>query len=208
MTEFPRLNFSNARTLASAFNNCPSMKGGTNFGLTLSNGITFNTMFNGCLNLQYLPQINLQNGKSLIGMFQNCYSLKQINIAGFCGSTGGWPTNAVSSFFAECNSLRGISISGDINFTGLTGSAYVNVYNAMFQNCYTLEKIEGLTGIQHSISFVGCHLGATALNNIYSSLAVVGASGAGSKTITVTNNWGTVNDTPSIATSKGWTVTG
>jgi hypothetical protein len=27
-------------------------------------------------------------------------------------------------------------------------------------------------------------------------------------TLTVTGNWGTATDTPTIATNKGWTVTG
>jgi hypothetical protein len=46
------------------------------------------------------------------------------------------------------------------------------------------------------------------LNNLYQSLAVVGASGSGTKTITVTSNWGAANDNPAIAIAKGWTVTG
>ena len=46
--------------------------------------------------------------------------------------------------------------------------------------------------------------GAAALNEIYANLS---ANGAG-KTITVTGNYGTASDDPSIATAKGWTVTG
>ncbi len=86
-------------------------------------------------------------------------------------------------------------------------SGFASVLTNTFLNNQSLEYI-GFTGIQQSFSIANCKFGATALNNIYSSLAVVGASGAGSKTITVTGNWGVVNDTPSIATSKGWTVTG
>jgi hypothetical protein len=47
-------------------------------------------------------------------------------------------------------------------------------------------------------------LSATQLNAIYTNLA----SGVVSQTITVTGNWGAATDTPSIATAKGWTVTG
>ena len=43
-----------------------------------------------------------------------------------------------------------------------------------------------------------------ALDAIYTNLA----SGVTAQTITVTGNWGVATDTPSIATAKGWTVTG
>ena len=60
------------------------------------------------------------------------------------------------------------------------------------------------TGINVSVNMANCMFGATALNEIYTNLS---ASGAG-KTITVTGNYGTASDDPSIATAKGWTVTG
>ena len=44
---------------------------------------------------------------------------------------------------------------------------------------------------------------ALKLNEIYSNLETVTG-----KTITVTGNYGTASDNPSIATAKGWTVTG
>jgi len=56
-------------------------------------------------------------------------------------------------------------------------------------------------GMAQNISFVGCNLGAAALNTIYTNLAVA------AKTITVTGNPGQAGSTKSIATLKGWTVT-
>lgn len=206
LMEFPRLDYSKGTNFGSAFNSCSVMKGGTNFGLTLSSGITLSTMFNACTNLQYLPPINLGNARSPNGLFANCISLKGITITGLCGATSGLNTSAFVNMFAECRSLQ--SLSATMDLSGYTGAAYVNVYSGVFLNCFSIEKIEGITGWQHSFSVLNGHMGATALNNIYSSLAVVGASGAGSKTITVTGNWGVTNDNPAIATSKGWTVTG
>jgi hypothetical protein len=46
-------------------------------------------------------------------------------------------------------------------------------------------------------------LAAAQLDEIYTNLPTVT-----SKTITVSGNWGTAGDTPTIATAKGWTVTG
>jgi hypothetical protein len=46
------------------------------------------------------------------------------------------------------------------------------------------------------------NLGPDALDEIYTSLPTVSG-----QTITVTSNWGTASDDPTIATAKGWTVT-
>ena len=66
----------------------------------------------------------------------------------------------------------------------------------------------GITGIGQNVNFIKCQMGATALNSLYTSLATVGASGAGAKTINVTQNWGVSTDNIGIANAKGWTVTG
>jgi hypothetical protein len=47
-------------------------------------------------------------------------------------------------------------------------------------------------------------LAAAELNTIYTNLGTA----VGSQTITVTGNWGTTGDDTTIATNKGWTVSG
>jgi hypothetical protein len=72
----------------------------------------------------------------------------------------------------------------------------------MFNNCPSLSRIEA-RNFRFTFVISVCKLSATALNEIYTNLpSVVG------QTITVTSNWGTATDTPSIATAKGWAVTG
>jgi hypothetical protein len=71
----------------------------------------------------------------------------------------------------------------------------------MFINCRSLSK-GAMSGTKETISYSACKLSGTELDAIYTNLATVT-----SKTITVSNNWGTATDTPSIATAKGWTVT-
>jgi len=46
-------------------------------------------------------------------------------------------------------------------------------------------------------------LSSAALNEIYTNLATVTG-----QTITVSGNYGTTGDDPTIATAKGWTVSG
>jgi hypothetical protein len=86
-----------------------------------------------------------------------------------------------------------------MNFGSVTSSAN---YSNMFQNCPSLSQIK-VTGIKFTSSVTACKLSAAALNEIYTNLATVT-----SQTITVTNNHGTNADDPTIATAKGWTVTG
>ena len=74
-------------------------------------------------------------------------------------------------------------------------------FSSMFTNCSSLQSI-GCTNIAADISVANCSLSGPALDAIYANLATA------SKTITVTGNYGTASDTPSIATAKGWTVAG
>ena len=58
------------------------------------------------------------------------------------------------------------------------------------------------TGIK-ATTWINGTLSSDALNEIYTNLATVTG-----QTITVTGNYGTAGDDPTIATAKGWTVTG
>lgn len=96
--------------------------------------------------------------------------------------------------FRNCYSLQSVP--------ALNTSAGTN-FTSMFQNCYSLQGSD-VYGGKYAISYATANLSAAALDNIYTNLGT--ASGA--QTITVTSNWGTSGDDPSIATAKGWTVVG
>lgn len=158
------------------------------------------------------------NSTNLTGLFNSCYALEELDLSG-------WDVSSVTNMngiFASCFSLR------DLNITGWDTSAVTNATN-MFASCYALEKIPAInlsavntitnatfctssssltrmqaTGINVSVNMQQCLLGAAALNEIYTNLSNNGAG----KTITVTGNYGTTSDDPSIATAKGWTVSG
>ncbi len=98
----------------------------------------------------------------------------------------------------------------------------------MLQNCYSLKSFSmstaaaissagnigsfatgallasvSLPGIRYSFSVASQGLSSSALNSLYGNLATTTG-----QTITVTGNPGTSGDDPTIATAKGWTVTG
>lgn len=83
------------------------------------------------------------------------------------------------------------------------GSCPITNFADMFQNCSSLSSVI-LTGCKYTVSVANGVLSGTALDALYTSLGTA----AGSQTITVSGNHGTSSDTPSIATAKGWTVSG
>lgn len=164
------------------------------------------------------PSGTITSSNGLVNLFNSCYALEELDLSG-------WDVSKITNMngiFGGCFSLR------NLNLTGWNTSAVTNATN-MFATCYSLDKIPALnlsavntitsasfcsnsvsltrmqaTGINVSVSVANCMLGASALNEIYTNLS---ANGTG-KTITVTGNYGTASDDPSIATAKGWTVTG
>ena len=97
--------------------------------------------------------------------------------------------------FSGCNSLTAVPAFSVAATT--TSAAYSNIVTG----CTNLSKF-GMAP-KYTFSVANCKLSATQLNAIYTALPTVT-----SQTITVTGNYGTTSDTPSIATAKGWTVTG
>jgi hypothetical protein len=211
LQSIPQLNTSSGTNFGAMFNTCYSLQSipqldtssGTDFEgmfsgcyslqsipqLNTSSGTSFNNMFNTCYSLQSIPQLDTSSGTSFSGMFNYCYSLQSISLLDTSSGTN------FASMFGTCYSLQSIpqlNTSSGTNFTG------------MFSNCYSLANVDAIFPNNRSISFASCALGPNALNEIYTNLPVA----SGTPTITVTSNWGTTGDDPTIATAKGWTVVG
>jgi hypothetical protein len=71
-----------------------------------------------------------------------------------------------------------------------------------FTNCNNIARIEA-SDFRFTFSVASLKLSAVALDEIYPNLPV-----AVGQTITVSGNYGIAGDDPTIATLKGWTVTG
>ena len=145
------------------------------------------SMFAYCGKLQSVPLLNTSAALNTSYMFLGCASLKEIPA---------FNTSAVTQpqiMFSDCVSLQTIPA---LNMS--SGTNFVN----FALNCNGLKRCQA-TGISRSTTFANCTLGPDELNEIYTNLATVTA-----QTITVSGNYGTASDNPSIATAKGWTVTG
>jgi hypothetical protein len=83
-----------------------------------------------------------------------------------------------------------------------TAVAASSGFNNTFAACNSLARIQAKE-FNFTFSVANCKLSAAALNEIYTNLPTVTG-----QTITVTGNYGVAGDDPTIATAKGWTVTG
>jgi len=168
------------------FFSCPSLKTITT-SMNASNGTNFSNMFMYCYSLQTIPLIDTSSGTNFSYMFQYCYSLQTIPLIDTSKGTN------FSYMFVYCYSLQTIPA---LNVSGST------FFEIMFSQCYSLQKSD-IINTKYNISYSNCKLSANELNNIYTRLGKITG-----KTITVSGNWGTTSDNPSIATAKGWTVSG
>lgn len=184
LKEVPLFDTSSATTMQNCFRDCISLSSIPVFDT--SSVSNFNGIFWGCRSITQAPAIDTSAGTDLGSMFQACYSLKSIPTYNTSAATN------MSSMFFYCYSLQTIP--------ALDCSASTNMGN-FARDCFGLKRCEA-TGIKRTTWF-NATLGPDELNEIYTNLATVTG-----QTITVTGNYGTASDNPSIATAKGWTVTG
>ena len=207
----PLFNTSKVNTTSQMFQYCYSLQTVPLFNTSAVNDIS--NMFAICYSLQTVPLFNTSAATGIANMFINCYSLQTVPLFNTSAVTN------MSSMFAGCASLQtvplfnlGVCIAVSNMFSGCSTLQAIPLFNLttattgntinMFHNCNSLTKGTTLN-LKYSTSYNDCNLSPTALNDIYTNLGTATA-----QTITVTGNWGTTSDDPTIATAKGWTVTG
>lgn len=205
----PLFDTSAVTTVAYMFFNCYALQSVPLFDT--SSATSTSNMFYGCSSLKEVPLFDTSSVLSMSFMFQSCFSLKEVPL---------FDTSSVTNFFGmfqSCLSLQSVPLLDMSN-----GSSHGNTFNgcsalqsipaidcsgstnmsAFASNARSLSRCQA-TGISKTVTFQNCSLGATELDEIYTNLATVTG-----QTITVTGNRGVASDNPSIATAKGWTVTG
>lgn len=160
---------------------------------SLANVTTLESCFNDCPSLREVifPTGSLGSCTSIREVVRNCPAIQEITFPGL----GTLAATGMENAFNGCSSLRKIVFP-----TGKMGS--LTTLGTPFASCLNLREIENCE-IPVSFSLQNCMLDAANLDQIYTSLPTIT-----SQTITVTGNVGTSGDDPTIATAKGWTVTG
>lgn len=211
--ESPVIDTSLCTNFSQAFNGCNRL---TNlYAYNYSSATSLDTMLNGCYSLKSVPNFNITSScTNLSALCQNCYSLEKAPT--FSNSSG--VTNIAGMLF-YCKSITNIPsyVFGNISSSNMNSAfAYMdslqvmpnitvgNVYTvntSFIGSNYSLKRM--LMPLRFTFSVTYAKMSALALNEMYSILPTVIA-----QTVTVTGNYGTGADDPSIATAKGWTVVG
>ena len=189
LTDLYEYNYTSATTLANMLDGCYSLKDAGYFNITSSCTI-LSLMCRECQSLEKAPTFSDSSGVTNISAtLYGCKSLTTIPNYTF----GNITVLGLANFTNLCDSLQsmpnitvGTSYTANGNFVG---------------SCYSLKRM--LMPLRFTFSVANAKMSATALNEMYSILpTVVG------QTVTVTGNYGTTGDDPTIATSRGWTVVG
>jgi surface protein len=227
LKSIPNFNFSNAQRMASMFSACTSLESfpATNTGANLFDcnsmfngcsslksvglfnisGATASTssMFNACTALETVPAFNLSQVQTATSMFAGCTSLQTVPNFNFSTNLFNF-----TNIFQNCRSLREIP---EINLNGINTNAGNNmgVGNATVSSAATSLGRAKITNNKFSQSFQNCQMGATELNEMYTSLAtlnpsITNISGNGT---TVTVTVGTANIRSFLA-GRSVTITG
>lgn len=187
LRRLPELNISSATVISSMFANCSSLEYIPD--MTTGTLTSMASTFSGCNLLKVAPAIsNTGSVTSMSNMFLNCFSLMRIPVYTSTSVT------SIAAMFSGCGNLE---IVPALNWASVTTGNTTN----LFTGCNSLRKILA-TGLRFGHT-IPSQLSSAALDVYYTNLGT--ASGA--QTLVVSGN-ATATDTPSIATAKGWTVTG
>lgn len=210
LKELPALDFTSC---TNALNMCAN-----NTSMVKVNSLTFPALqtaqglFSNCVSLVEIPEIDFPEVTNPTSMFSNSWSLKHFKIMLPKATT-------INSLFYNTQQLERIYISAPLATTGpnaFSTQAYggysgleqltadlssMGSNQTLFTYSTKLKKL--LLTINDNFTLQQLDMSGAALNNLYTYLPTVSG-----KTINITNNRGRSSDDPSIATAKGWTVTG
>jgi len=147
------------------------------------------SMFNVCSKLTSIPLFDTALVNTMSSMFNNCFSLTTFPLLNTAAVT------TISAMFNNCSALTSIPA---IVVTAVSSSANFSA----FGGCNSIARLEA-KDFRFTFSIGSFKMSATALNEVYTNLPTVTG-----QTITVSGNYGISGDDPTIATAKGWTVTG
>jgi hypothetical protein len=187
LVTMPNYDLAAVTTTSSMFANCYALRTVVPLNLPVCTNMT--SMFASCYAMEIAPVITSTSALTNVStMFQTCTSLTKVT---------NFYTNSVtnvSNVFGGCSAL--------IDAGSLNASAATTV-STPFAGCVNVTK-GGFVGTNNNHTYANCRFSGAELNTIYTNLSSSGAT----KTITVTGNYGAATDNPTIATAKGWTVTG
>jgi hypothetical protein len=164
---------------------------------------TFASAFLQCINLKTLtlPTTRTSLLTTLSSTFSQCASLTTINNLDKLGSVSTTPLVAAITN-TNTNQLPALSFSCPFTALSLNGAS-PTIMSKLNSLRLTNTSAGQWTGLSPQINIAYTSLSTEALNQLFTDLTTIV-----SKTINITGCTGAATCTRSIATAKGWTVTG
>ncbi len=188
LTSVPLFNTAAVTNMSYMLNDCYSLTSVPLFNTAAVTNMSY--MFQNCRSLTSVPLFNTAAVTNMSGMLNGCRSLTSVPLFNTAAVTN------MTSMLSGCNSLTSVPA---LVTTAVTSSSN---FSSMFGSCNNLARVEA-KDFRFTFSVANCKLSAAALDEIYTNLPTVTG-----QTITVSGNYGIAGDAPTIATAKGWTVTG
>ena len=215
----PLFNTASVTTMSSMFNACNALQTVPLFVTTALTNVS--SMFSSCTSLRQIPELNLSKVSSVTN---NDMSLTNSFVLGKAKLTSMRWTQSFSGCnmaAAQLDEMYTALATLNPNITNVTNSAGVVTYTVDDIRAFVAGRTVTITAVDPiaynltSVTVGTVTAGVGNAGTFTVTNAAVGTYVSGgvatitlNKTITVTNNPGTSGDTPSIATNKGWTVTG
>lgn len=209
LLKLPQMNTSRVTNMASAFSYCASITSVPEYDFSAVTNLSYT--FQNCISLIKGPYINAPLATQVNNIFENNYSMVIAGLTAPLATNGSalfalnyclreithFDLGVLTSYgniFRECNSLKEIPY--------FTTAITSDQANTSFANCHSLTRARINT--DRTFSVAQSNLSAAALNEMFTNLQTA-VSGA---VVTITGCPGAATCDQSIATSKGWTVTG
>lgn len=142
-------NASNITTLYACFTNCYSLEELDLSHWNVAKVTNLSSVFTGC---NSLTRVNL-NGWStgtlttVYSLFSGCWSLQKIDVSWLHLTSS---CTDMCYLFSNCWSVKELNIPSDWNISGLSSNN--NCAHSIFNNCYALEHITGISGWRHQVN--------------------------------------------------------
>jgi hypothetical protein len=215
LVTIPLLNTSNITTLTQAFQGCTALQ---SIPLLNTSNCTVFSMFTSCNNLQQIPAFDLSKATAgNIGAFASSLpSLSKISAVNIyyswsvtnCKLSGTALDEVYTNLPTVFAQGTAVTFDGTADTVTLNNHGFANLRTVSFATITTTTGISINTNyFVRNVTTNTFQLSTTATGAIIN-LVNNGSGTLNGQTITVTGNWGTATDTPSIATAKGWAVTG
>ena len=212
----PLFNTAAVTNMQVMFNNCTSLQTVPVFNT--ANVQTMIGIFASCSNLQQIPAFNCQSiplsGQMGFGSsISSCSRIQATNtFYSFTVASQKLSGAALDELYTNLPTVQPVPTA--VTFQGTPDTVTLNNHGYTNGRTVSFATIVTTTGISINTNY---YVRNATLNTFQLSTTPTGAiinlvnDGTGTlngQTLTVTGNWGTATDTPSIATAKGWAVTG